>query len=167
MKYTIGEVAKKTGLSVPTLRYYDEIGLLQHLGRNSSGHREFSDLDLSMVETILHLKKSGLELEEIKLFFEYFEEGEDTLEQRRDMFLGMRERMLTRLREVQETIEMLNYKCWYYEEAVKHGTTAVPRYMKKEDLPEEIRDLKQRLIHRSVSDWFFLGKTEDDEGESR
>ena len=46
MGYSIGQVAKKTGLSVHTLRYYEKEGLLPFVRKNSSGLRVFSDSDL-------------------------------------------------------------------------------------------------------------------------
>ena len=52
MTYTIKEVSALTGLSIPTLRYYDKEGLLPDLRRKESGYRIFSDEDLYVLELI-------------------------------------------------------------------------------------------------------------------
>ncbi|GGD91307.1 MerR family transcriptional regulator [Paenibacillus nasutitermitis] len=61
-----GELANMTGLTVRTLRFYDQIGLFSPSGQTESGHRLYSESDLSHLHQILSLKELGLSLEEIK-----------------------------------------------------------------------------------------------------
>ena len=65
-KFTIGEVAEKTGVSVRTLRYYDEIGLLKPTKDESSGHRMYTEKDLLTLHKILSLKFLGFRLDQIR-----------------------------------------------------------------------------------------------------
>lgn len=67
--YTIGQVAKQVNMPVSTLRYYDNEGLFPHLVR-CSGIRKFSDNEIEALHIIECLKKSGLEIREIKKFME-------------------------------------------------------------------------------------------------
>ncbi|BAY87136.1 MerR family transcriptional regulator [Calothrix parasitica NIES-267] len=62
----IGELAKQTGLSIRTLHYYDEIGLLCPSDRNEIGHRLYSDKDIIRLQQILSLRQLGFALKEIR-----------------------------------------------------------------------------------------------------
>lgn len=65
-QWKTGDLATLTGLTVRTLRYYDQIGLFSPSGQTESGHRLYSEADLSYLHQILSLKELGLSLEEIK-----------------------------------------------------------------------------------------------------
>ncbi len=65
--WKVGDLAKLTGLTVRTLRFYDQIGLLSPSGQTESGHRLYSESNLSRLHQIVSLKELGLSLEEIKL----------------------------------------------------------------------------------------------------
>jgi DNA-binding transcriptional MerR regulator len=64
--WKVGDLAKLTGLTVRTLRFYDQIGLFSPSGQTESGHRLYRESDLSRLHQILALKELGLSLEEIK-----------------------------------------------------------------------------------------------------
>ena len=69
MEYSIGRVSEMFGLPVSTLRYYDKDGLFPNIER-VSGIRKFSDRELESLRVIECLKKSGLEIKDIKQFME-------------------------------------------------------------------------------------------------
>ena len=62
----IGELASTTGLSIRTLHYYDQIGLLSPSHRNEIGHRLYSDRDIIRLQQILSLRQLGFALKEIR-----------------------------------------------------------------------------------------------------
>ncbi|GAB2574160.1 MerR family transcriptional regulator [Gracilibacillus alcaliphilus] len=64
--YTIGELSKNTGVTVRTLDYYDEIGLIKPSSKTSGGHRLYSEDDVMQLERVLALKYMGFSLEQIK-----------------------------------------------------------------------------------------------------
>ncbi|WP_010096631.1 MerR family transcriptional regulator [Ornithinibacillus scapharcae] len=64
--YTIGQLSKNTGVTVRTLDYYDEIGLIKPSSRTSGGHRLYNDEDVMRLERVLALKYMGFTLERIK-----------------------------------------------------------------------------------------------------
>ena len=66
MGYSIGQVSKKTGLGVHTLRYYEKEGLLPFVSKTSSGLRTYSDNDLGWIKMIECLKATGMPLTGIK-----------------------------------------------------------------------------------------------------
>lgn len=65
-QWKVGDLAKLTGITVRTLRFYDQIGLFSPSAQTESGHRLYSETDLSRLHQILSLKELGLSLEEIK-----------------------------------------------------------------------------------------------------
>lgn len=64
--WKVGELAKLTGLTLRTLRFYDQIGLFSPSAYSDSGHRLYNEADLSRLQQILSLKELGLSLEEIQ-----------------------------------------------------------------------------------------------------
>lgn len=65
---TIKEVAQATGLSEDTIRYYEKIRLLPRVERKSNGHRSYGPDEIDKLQLIVCLKKTGLQLEDIKPF---------------------------------------------------------------------------------------------------
>ena len=79
--YTIGQISEMFQLPISTLRYYDKEGLFPDLER-SSGIRRFSEKEIEALRVIECLKKSGLEIKDIKLFMEWCSEGSATYQRR-------------------------------------------------------------------------------------
>lgn len=122
MGYSIGQVAKKTGLSVHTLRYYEKEGLLPFVRKNSSCLRVFSDSDLGWLELIECLKATGLHLKGIKQYIDWYIEGDSTLQLRLDMFRQQKIRIEEQMAELQKHMNKINYKIELYTKAVAAGT---------------------------------------------
>lgn len=76
--YTIGQVSERFDLPVSTLRYYDKEGLFPNLTR-TSGARRFGEQELEALRVIECLKRSGLEIREIRQFMEWCAPGGDPL----------------------------------------------------------------------------------------
>ncbi|KRF04867.1 MerR family transcriptional regulator [Paenibacillus sp. Soil766] len=64
--WKVGELAKLTGLTIRTLRFYDQINLFSPSAHSESGHRLYNEADLSRLQQILSLKELGLSLDEVK-----------------------------------------------------------------------------------------------------
>lgn len=138
--YTIGEISKMFHVPVSTLRYYDKEGLFPNLER-SSGIRQFSDKEIETMKLIECLKRSGMEIKDIKQFIEWCSIGSETYQQRYEMFLKRKERVERELQQMQKTLDMLRYKCWYYEQALKDGNEDRILAMHPNHLPEDIQEL--------------------------
>lgn len=138
--YSIGQVAEMFGLPVSTLRYYDKQGLFPGMAR-SSGVRRFSEAELEKLRVIQCLKETGMEIREIRQFMEWCAEGPSTFPQRRALFESRKAHMEEELRRMNRTLDMLKFKCWYYEQAMQDGSDERVKQMIPEGLPEEIRAL--------------------------
>lgn len=69
-RWKVGDIAALTGLTIRTLRYYDQIGLFSPSGQTDSGHRLYDESDLSRLHQILALKELGLPLTEVQSVLE-------------------------------------------------------------------------------------------------
>lgn len=66
--WAIGDVAARVGLDVDTLRYYERRGVLPHPARDSAGRRRYDIDGVHLIEVLLHLKGTGMPLEQIAEF---------------------------------------------------------------------------------------------------
>ncbi len=135
--YTIGQVAEMFNLPVSTLRYYDKQGLFPQLKRES-GIRRFSDNEIEALRVIECLKKSGLEIKDIRLFMDWCMEGPSTYADRFELIRKQKERVEAEIRQMNKTLDMLRYKCWYYSQAMKDGSEDTARALTPDGLPEDI-----------------------------
>ena len=120
--YTIGEVAKMFNLSVSTLRYYDQEGLIPNLNKDASGHRKFNSENIDAIEIIECLKEVNMPLKDIKLFIKWNLEGDITLSNRLSLFINLDKTLKKRLERLEEISRIVDYKKEYYSQAVRDGT---------------------------------------------
>ena len=137
--YTIGQVAEMFDLPISTLRYYDKQGLFPQLTRES-GIRKFSDNEIEALRVIECLKKSGLEIKDIKLFMEWCAEGSATYSNRFELIQKQKEHVEAEIQQMHKTLDMLRYKCWYYTQAMKDGNEDNAKALTPDGLPEDIRN---------------------------
>ena len=135
MNYSIGEVSRMFDLPASTLRYYDKEGLLPHIQRHGTGIRRFDQQTIEALRVIECLKKSGMEIKDIKQFMAWCAEGPATYGQRLELFRQQRAKVEPEMARLEKTLAMIDFKCWYYSQAVATGsedfTAAIP-----EGLPE-------------------------------
>ena len=122
MNYTIKKVSEMTGLSIPTIRYYDKEGLLPDLQRKESGYRVFSDRDLEAIDLIECFKESGLTIREIRHFMSLVRQGDVTLEERLAIYQMHIARLEEKLTAVQNALEHSRRTLAFYEIAAKTGS---------------------------------------------
>lgn len=139
MQYSIGEVADLAGISISTLRYYDREGLFPNLERTGGGIRRFTDNEVEALGIIECLKTSGLSIKEIKLFLDWCQEGDSSLQQRKELFYERLAVVTKQMEELQKTMNTLRFKCWYYDTALAAGTEEVTKNLPPEEIPEDIR----------------------------
>jgi len=138
--YTIGQVSEMFGLPISTLRYYDKEGLFPEMARQS-GIRRFSEKEIEALRVIECLKASGMEIREIRQFMDWAVQGAETYGQRLQLFEARREAVEAEIDRLQKMLDMVKYKCWYYETALRDGNEDGIAAMVPDGLPEEIRAL--------------------------
>ena len=137
--YSIGQVAEMFGLPISTLRYYDKQGLFPNMER-VSGIRKFGDTEIEALRVIECLKKAGMEIKDIRLFMEWCSEGPSTYPKRKAMFEERKAHMESEIAKMNPALDMLRFKCWYYEQAIQDGNEDRVKALIPDNLPEEIKD---------------------------
>ena len=119
MTYTISAAARRMGVSVPTLRYYDKEGLLPFVDRKPNGIRVFKDSDFEC------MKNAGASIKEIKSYIDLCMAGDDTLEARLAIFQRRKEEIQRQMDQLQKLMGVIDHKIWYYQTALEAGTESV------------------------------------------
>lgn len=138
--YTIGQVSEMFHLPISTLRYYDKEGFFPNLVRKGN-IRYFSDNELEALRIIECLKRSGLEIKDIKQFFEWVAEGSSTYTKRKELFEHRKAAVKEEVKQLEKTLAMLEFKCWYYDTAIADGSEDRINAMLPDNLPKDIQKL--------------------------
>ncbi|VDG20606.1 MerR family transcriptional regulator [Lactobacillus paracollinoides] [Lactiplantibacillus mudanjiangensis] len=142
MTYSIGEVAQRLGVSVNTLRYYDQQGLMPDIKRSTGGKRLFEEDDLHYLYVVLCLKRTGMTISQIQEYVALTRGGDATLAKRLTIFKDQMAAVDKEILKLQTYRDCLNYKAAYYQRAVAAGTESVnandeslpfPKIMNMED----------------------------------
>lgn len=137
MYYSIGEISNTTGIAISTLRYYDRESLFPNISRSSGGIRMFSDTEIEIIKIIECLKTSGMSIRDIRQFLDWCQEGDGSLQKRRDMFYERLDSVKKQMEELQKTLDTIHYKCWYYDTALAAGTEEGLKNKSTGEMPEE------------------------------
>ncbi|MFZ5966742.1 MAG: MerR family transcriptional regulator [Bacillota bacterium] len=115
----IAEASEKFDISQDTLRYYERIGLIPRVNRNKSGIRDFTEEDCRWVEFIKCMRSAGLPIEVLIEYVGLFQQGDETVEARKELLIEQRNQLITRIEDMNKTLERLNYKIARYEVVVE------------------------------------------------
>lgn len=138
--YTIGQVSEMFNIPISTLRYYDKEGFFPDLERKGN-IRKFDEKELEALHVIECLKKSGLEIKDIKQFFKWVSEGSSSYANRKELFEHRKEAVLAQINALEKTLAMLDFKCWYYDKAMADGNEDQINAMLPDKLPDDIQAL--------------------------
>ena len=114
----IAEVSERYGISADTLRYYERIGLIPTVNRNGSGIRDYNELDMRRVDFIKCMRSAGLSIELLIEYVGLVQQGDGTIEARKEILKEQREQLAARMIEMQKTLDLLDHKIEVYENAV-------------------------------------------------
>lgn len=115
---TIAEVGKKYGLTTDTLRYYERIGLIPSVNRSKGGIRDYRDEDCRWVEFIKCMRGSGIPVEALIEYVALFQQGDSTIEARKEILYEQRRLLQVKLEEMKASLEKLNHKIEHYEQVM-------------------------------------------------
>ena len=114
----IAEVSEQYGISLDTLRYYERIGLIPPVTRNESGIRDYNELDVRRVEFVKCMRSAGLPIEVLIEYIGLVQRGDQTIEARKDILVEQRQLLISRMEQMQKTLDILDHKIEVYEKAV-------------------------------------------------
>ncbi|QQE81449.1 MerR family transcriptional regulator [Alicyclobacillus sp. SO9] len=113
--FTIQQVAKITGLSVHTLRYYERIGLLAPVDRLDSGYRCYSNKDIEWIEFLNRLRFTGMSIRKMQQFAALLRQGNETIHERRGMIEQHEQDLRAHMAQLEENLKYIEYKIRLYK----------------------------------------------------
>ncbi|BCP61378.1 TPA: stress response transcriptional regulator NmlR [Streptococcus suis] len=111
----IKEVCQVTGLSADTIRYYERIGLVPKIARKSSGVRDFAENDIAILEFVRCFRSAGMSIERLIEYMGLVQVGDSTVEARIELLKEEQEELRSRLVEIQQALDRLDYKIENYQ----------------------------------------------------
>lgn len=112
--YTVKEVAELLGVSVHTVRYYDDKGLIPGTKRNAANQRLFDDMEVEWLFVSLTLKNMGLSLKDVKHYIDLYQQGDSTLPERYKLMTEQKEKTLREMEELKIRLAVLDRKIDHY-----------------------------------------------------
>lgn len=138
----IGELARRSGLSAHTIRYYERIGLLPPPDKNASGHRDYDVSILTWIDFLGRLKAIGMPVREMLRYAVLREQGDGTEAERQAILETHRDHVRARHAALRENLSVLDTKIAFYAATISAGDPATGKGTKDNDHDHE-RD-KQR-----------------------
>lgn len=115
---TIAQVSQKYGLSQDTLRYYERIGIIPPVPRNKSGIRDYDEVSCNWIELMKCMRSSGVQIEALIEYVSLFQQGDATLDARKALLVEQRDQLVSRMAEMQASLDLLNQKIDRYEQGM-------------------------------------------------
>ena len=106
LELEINEVSKLTKIKSHTLRYYESIGLIKDIKRNSAGKRIYSEQDLKWLEVIIRLRATGMNISKMKEYANLRHMGDETIVDRKNI---MKEHLSSIEHEIEILLEARDY----------------------------------------------------------
>lgn len=144
MSYTIGEIANLLNITPSTLRYYEKEGLLPSVERTEGGIRVYTQKDVDWLKLIECLKKTQMPIKEIKQFIIWCGEGDKTINKRLELIKRQKAAVLDEISQLNTTLEMLDYKEWYYQTAKEAGTCDIHKTLTPDRVPEKFAKFRAK-----------------------
>jgi Predicted transcriptional regulators len=124
MTYLASEVSRKLGLSKDTLRYYEKEGLLPLIGRDNSGHRNYTDADIEWIFLIRCLRDTNMPIFKIKQYVSLLKNGEgNSIPERRNILAEHKYYITEKIALFQNLLKLIDKKIDFYDEALQAPET--------------------------------------------
>src|SRR5512142_2768073 len=117
-RLSIREAARRCGLSIDTLRYYERIGLIHRIARAPGGQRRYTADDTHWIAFLHKLRATGMSIRQMQVYAALQRRGDATLAQRVEMLQALRDRVTARIAELGEHLALVDHKIEVYGEAL-------------------------------------------------
>jgi DNA-binding transcriptional MerR regulator len=122
MNFSIAEAAERSGLTAHTLRYYERDGLmLAPVSRSATGHRRYTDRDLTWITLVTCLRGTGMPIRDVRRYAELVRAGDGNEQERLALLRTHREAVLAQLAEVTGHLGAIDRKIGIYVDRVEAG----------------------------------------------
>ena len=119
---SIAEAARRTGVSVHTLRYYERAGLVvTNVGRTASGRRRYHQLDLDWIHVCTRLRATGMPIKAIRRYADLVSAGHGNEQERLALLEAHRAEVIAKVAELQDNLELIDHKIDVYRGRLAAG----------------------------------------------
>ena len=115
---TIAEVSRKYDISADTLRYYERIGLIPPVPRTRGGLRDYGEESCGWIQLMKCMRAAGVQIEAPIEYVDLFQQGDATLDARKALLVEQRDQLVSRMAEMQASLDLLNQKIDRYEQGM-------------------------------------------------
>ena len=115
---TIAEVSRKYDISADTLRYYERIGLIPPVPRTRGGLRDYGEESCGWIQLMKCMRAAGVQIEALIEDVDLFQQGDATLDARKALLVEQRDQLVSRMAEMQASLDLLNQKIDRYEQGM-------------------------------------------------
>ena len=115
---TIAEVSRKYDISADTLRYYERIGLSPPVPRTRGGLRDYGEESCGWIQLMKCMRAAGVQIEALIEYVDLFQQGDATLDARKALLVEQRDQLVSRMAEMQASLDLLNQKIARYEQGM-------------------------------------------------
>ena len=131
MVYTMMQVCKETNMTYQALKFYCNEGLVPNVKRDKNNRRVFDERDVAWLKSLTCLKKCGLSIQEMKEYLDLCLQGAASIPQRKVMLAQKQDALRETLRQVQESIDYIDWKQGFYDDALSgkrpYESNLIPR----------------------------------------
>ena len=115
---TIAEVSRKYDISADTRRYYERIGLIPPVPRTRGGLRDYGEVSCGWIQLMKCMRAAGVQIEALIEYVDLFQQGDATLDARKALLVEQRDQLVSRMAEMQASLDLLNQKIDRYEQGM-------------------------------------------------
>ena len=115
---TSAEVSRKYDISADTLRYYERIGLIPPVPRTRGGLRDYGEESCGWIQLMKCMRAAGVQIEALIEYVDLFQQGDATLDARKALLVEQRDQLVSRMAEMQASLDLLNQKIDRYEQGM-------------------------------------------------
>ena len=116
---TIAEVSRKYDITPDTLRYYERIGLIPPVPRTKGGIRDYDEESCGWIELMKCMRRAGVQIEALIEYVELVRQGDATLDARKNLLIEQRNHLISRMEDMQASLNRLNDKIEGYEQGMR------------------------------------------------
>lgn len=120
--YSMKQVCETTGLTYETLKFYCNQGLVPNVKRDANNRRVFDERDVEWVKSLTCLKRCDMSIQEMKEYLALCLQGAASIPERKTMLAAKRARLAELLVEVQKSIDYIDWKQGFYDDALAGRT---------------------------------------------
>ena len=101
--------------TIDTIRYYEKVGVIPAIKRNDKGIRIFDDEDIRWILFVKQMRNAGLPIKTLSLYMELFQQGDETISQRKDLLKEQISKTENKMKQMEEALERLRFKFDNYD----------------------------------------------------